>query len=210
MNNMLYALIAAKLAGGGGGGGDVTAQAVLAAISDMTEEQAAAALAALGGASQDDISTVFRFLGDKPTIADLPATGNTVGDIWFVEAEHGNFVWLVDEENPDGFWDEFGQPIDLSAYQLKPTVNTVAGASASITPAKNNIYNCGTLTSLTISNPPATGSYSIVFTSGATPTTTSIPATILGLEDFSAEANTIYEINVLDNRAVVGSWAVSA
>ena len=79
-----------------------------------------------------------------------------------------------------------------------------------IEPQANTIYNCGELTSLTISNPPATGSYSIVFTSGSTATTTTIPATILGLEDFAAEANTIYEINVLNNRAVVGSWAVSA
>ncbi len=89
------------------------------------------------------------------------------------------------------------------------TVVTVSGTTPTITPAANTIYNCGELTSLTISNPPATGAYSIVFTSGATATTTTIPATILGLEDFAAEANTLYEINVLDNRAVVGSWAVS-
>lgn len=79
-----------------------------------------------------------------------------------------------------------------------------------LTPAINHNYvYMNPLTSLTITNPPATGAYSIVFTSGATATTTTIPATILGLEDFSAEANTVYEINVLDNRAVVGSWAVT-
>ena len=88
------------------------------------------------------------------------------------------------------------------------TVN-VSGTTPTITPAANTIYKCGELTSLTISNPPASGAYSIVFTSGSTATTTTIPATILGLEDFAAEANTIYEINVLDNRAVIGSWAVS-
>ena len=91
-----------------------------------------------------------------------------------------------------------------------PIVITVSGATPTIIPAVNTIYNCGELTSLTISNPPATGAYSIVFTSGSTATTTTIPATILGLEDFAAEANTIYEINVLNNRAVIGSWAVSA
>lgn len=78
------------------------------------------------------------------------------------------------------------------------------------TPEENTIYLCSTLTSLTISNPPAMGSYSIVFTSGSTATSTTFPNTILGLENFAAEANTIYEINVFDNRAVVGSWAVSA
>lgn len=95
------------------------------------------------------------------------------------------------------------------AHQEMPK-ETVAGATPTITPADNTWYQCGTLTSLTVSSPPATGKYVIVFTSGATATTTTIPATILGLESFSAEANTVYEINVVDNRAVVGSWAVSA
>lgn len=93
--------------------------------------------------------------------------------------------------------------------QITPIVNAVSGTTPTITPAAGNAYNCGELTSLTISTPPVTGEYSIVFTSGAAPTKIS-PVTILGLEDFTAEANTLYEINVLDNRAVIGSWAVSA
>jgi len=89
------------------------------------------------------------------------------------------------------------------------TVNTVSGATPTITPADKNVYNCGELTSLTLSSPPATGSYSIVFTSGTTPTTITGATGILGLESFTPAASTIYEINVLDNRAVVGSWEVS-
>ena len=100
--------------------------------------------------------------------------------------------------------------MDEMTLPCAPAEITISGVSPTITPVANTTYKCGELTSLTISNPPATGAYSIVFTSGATATTTTIPATILGLEDFAAEANTIYEINVLDNRAVVGSWAVSA
>ena len=95
-------------------------------------------------------------------------------------------------------------------YEPKTNKVTVSDTDASITPTDHTLYQCGTLTSLTITNPPATGSYSIVFTSRSTATSTTFPATILGLEDFAAEANTISEINVLDNRAVVGSWAVSA
>lgn len=101
------------------------------------------------------------------------------------------------------------QDSDLVDYELKPDVVSLAETTILITPENNKIYQCGTLTSLTITNPPATGAYSIIFTSGATATTTVIPNTMLGLEDFAAEANTIYEINVFDNRAVVGSWAVS-
>ena len=99
---------------------------------------------------------------------------------------------------------------EISGKEDSPTTTTVSGATPTITPAPNTNYKCGTLDSLTVSNPPATGAYSIVFTSGSTATTTTIPATILGLESFAPEANTLYEINVLDNRAVVGSWAVSA
>lgn len=98
---------------------------------------------------------------------------------------------------------------DLSDYELKPNTVSSSETTVSITPQNNTIYQFGELTSLTITNPPATGAYSIIFTSGATATTTVIPNTMLGLESFAAEANTIYEINVLDNRAVVGSWAVS-
>lgn len=98
----------------------------------------------------------------------------------------------------------------LSIFNARPYTVDIPGTTPTIYPEANTIYNCGELTSLTISDPPATGAYSIVFTSGATATTTTIPTTILGLEDFAPEANTLYEINVLDNRAVVGSWAVSA
>lgn len=88
------------------------------------------------------------------------------------------------------------------------TVNTVTGATPTIAPADKNVYNCGELTSLTLSSPPATGAYSIVFTSGSTPTTITGATGIMGLESFTPAASTMYEINVLDNRAVVGSWEV--
>ena len=148
--------------------------------------------------------------GAVSTVSNLPSTGNEIGDIYIVTENGSEYVWITSETNPNGYWEELGQTIDLSAYELKPTVNSPAGAAVTITPVENSIYNCGTLTSLTISNPPATGAYSIVFTSGSTATTTTFPSTILGLESFAADANTIYEINVLDNRAVVGKWAVSA
>lgn len=184
--------------------GGVTPAGIVTATGQMSPEQKSQTKTNLG------IGSVFTFKGDVATIADLPATGNSVGDVYFVEAELGNFVWLVDELNPEGFWDEFGQPIDLTAYQLKTIIVDITGATPTVTPENNKRYQCSELTSLTISTPPATGEYSIVFTSGATATTTTIPSTILGLEDFAAEANTMYEINVLDNRAVVGSWAVSS
>lgn len=82
----------------------------------------------------------------------------------------------------------------------QPIYVTVSGATPTIAAADNTIYNCGELTSLTISNSPATGKYSIVFFSGATPTTT------VGIENFAAEANKRYKITVENNYATYDSW----
>lgn len=159
MNNLLDAMIAAKLAGGGGGGGggEVTPASIVTATGQMSNAQKSQTRTNLGAVSTATMGSIYTRLD-----------------------------------------------------ALEGTTVTVEGATPTLTPAANTIYECGELTSLTISNPPANGAYSIVFTSGSTATTTTFPATILGLEDFAAEANTIYEINVLDNRAVVGKWAVSA
>lgn len=202
----LSPILYAKVLGSGGG----NPNAVLYTAQTLSAEQQAQARQNIGAVSADDIGSVFTIKGSVATVADLPATGNSVGDVYYVEAVSAGYVWITSTAHPTGYWEELGEPIDLSAYELKPTVEGPTGASVTITPADNTIYNCGTLTSLTITDPPSTGSYSIVFTSGATPTVTTFPATILGLEDFAAEANTLYEINVLDNRAVVGSWAVTA
>ena len=192
------------------GGGEVTPASVVTATGQMSDEQAAQTRENIGAVSIDEIGTVFTLKGSVATVADLPSSGNTVGDVYYVESVSAGYIWITSTSEPSGYWEELGEPIDLSAYQLKPIQNSPAGGTVTISPVDNNIYNCGTLSALTISNPPASGSYSIVFTSGSTATTTTIPSTILGLENFAPEANTIYEINVLDNRAVVGSWAVSS
>ena len=85
----------------------------------------------------------------------------------------------------------------------------IPGPDAVITPEDNTIYQCDELTSLTITDPPASGAWSVVFTSGTTATTSVIPADVLGLEDFAADSDTLYEIHVLDGRAAVGSWQVT-
>lgn len=80
------------------------------------------------------------------------------------------------------------------------TVVEVSGTTPTIEPQANTIYHCGELTSLTISNPPATGKYSIIFFSGATATAT------VGIENFVAEANKRYKIKVEDNYATYEQW----
>ena len=88
----------------------------------------------------------------------------------------------------------------LSIINARTETVNVGGTNPTITPAANTIYKCGELTSLTISNPPATGKYSIIFYSGSTPTTT------VGIANFTAEANKRYKITVEDNYATYDSW----
>lgn len=82
----------------------------------------------------------------------------------------------------------------------------VSGAEVTLTPEPGTRYQCGELTALTVSDPPAVGAWELVFASGAVPTVTTIPQTVLGLDEFAAGANTVCEINVLDGRALTASW----
>lgn len=214
--NILEALIAQNLIGGGGGGGGGSNSAVLYTEQTLTAAQQAQARANIGAVSLDEIGTVFHLKGGVATVADLPATGNSVGDVYYVEAVSAGYIWLTSTSQPNGYWEELGETIDLSAYELKPIVNAPSGDTVTITPAANTIYKCGTLDSLTITNPPATGAYSIVFTSGATPTQVIIPPVPAMLwqtnngdppQGFPA-ANTRYEINVDDTYVVLGEWPV--
>lgn len=146
------------------------------------------------------------FSGDYSTSATY-----TVGQL----VMHGNYFYrcIVAINTPEEWTAAHWQATSLNAeFQSRQvqTVNIVeiSTATATILPVTNTIYKCGELTSLTISSAPLTGEYSITFTSGSTATIVSGMTGILGLADFEPEENKIYEINVLDNRAVIGVWDV--
>ena len=220
---------------GGGGGAEVTPASIVTATGQMDGTQKATTRNNLGAEAKKFVVTVTEsggtYSADKSygEIADALEAGKTV----IVICDY-DVYGLSQDNTPSG---ADGAAIVFTSVPQANTVKTltvtcvldvdswafatkqlaeaqvnhnIGGATVTITPGANDVYKCGTLTSLTITDPPATGAYSIVFTSGSTATTTTIPSTILGLESFAPEANTIYEINVLDNRAVVGSWAVSS
>ena len=193
-----------------GSGGSVTAAAVLAAMEAMTDAQAEDALDAIGGVSRDDIGSVFTIKGSVATVNDLPATGNEIGDVYYVEAVQAGFVWITSTTYPDGYWEELGEPIDLSAYELKPaTVTDLTSSSITLASAADNtIYEFGELTALTISSFPASGKFWIWFTSGSTPTT------VTGINNgdgtaFQPEANKRYKITVENGYATFDAWTVT-
>lgn len=91
------------------------------------------------------------------------------------------------------FWEE------LEGKANKETTITVSGATPTITPAPNTIYNCGEIASLTITD-PGNIKYSVIFFSGATATTT------VGIANFAAEPNKRYRIDVESGYATYDLW----
>lgn len=55
------------------------------------------------------VSAVYKYKGSKATAADLPSTGNTVGDVWNVTSTGMNYVWTGSE------WDALGSDLNIDA-----------------------------------------------------------------------------------------------
>ena len=65
------------------------------------------------------VSGVLHYKGIKATVSALPSSGNTIGDVWHVTADNGEYAW-------DGSsWQELGSTVDLSGYV--PTSRTING-----------------------------------------------------------------------------------
>ena len=125
------------------------------------------------------------------------------------------------ERGPQGIQGETGpQGPQGDDYVLTPddkediarnySVNTVtvSGTTPTITASANTRYVCGEAATLDFT-PSATGICDVVFTSGATATVLTVPSTIKwanGFDPTSLDANTTYEINVMDGLGVAGSW----
>lgn len=74
------------------------------------------------------ITSVFSYKGTKATVSALPSSGNTVGDVWHVTADGGEYVWNGTA------WQELGSAIDLSGYLQSVTV-----AGITLTPSSSTI-----------------------------------------------------------------------
>lgn len=136
MNSLLEALIAAKLSGsGGGGGGGGSDNAVLYTQQTLTDAQQEQARANIGAVSLDEIGTVFTLKGGVASVEDLPASGNSVGDVYYVEAVSAGYIWLTSASQPNGYWEELGETFDvtvdseLSATSENPVQNKVINAA---------------------------------------------------------------------------------
>lgn len=89
-----------------------------------------ASLKKIGSDLSDQLTSIYTYKGSKPTYADLPPTGNEVGDVWNVEAaytvggktyaEGTNWAW-----NGESWNALTGGSIDLSGYATSEEVSAI-------------------------------------------------------------------------------------
>ena len=90
------------------------------------------------------IAGALHFKGVVATVADLPASGNTEGDVYQVQTNpqgtDAEYVWTVNASTSTGEWVELGAVIDLSAYATKAQCDTyydaIGAAAAAQTAAE--------------------------------------------------------------------------
>lgn len=65
------------------------------------------------------VSGVFKFMGSKATLEDLPQTGNRDGDVWNVVADNNNnYVWTAAHG-----WESLGPIVNLSNFYTKDVID---------------------------------------------------------------------------------------
>jgi hypothetical protein len=97
--------------------GDVssTATSTLASAKSYTDTQINAKL-----------SSALKYKGSKDTYADLPKTGNQVGDVWNVVAAYGNAHAGTNWAWNGTVWDPLGGTIDLTNYAIMANAATTS------------------------------------------------------------------------------------
>ena len=144
-------------------------------------------------AEQLGLTTVYQYKGSVATYADLPTTGQKVGDVWNVETadpDHGikagdNVAW-------DGAqWDILGGNHDLSGYAQLNLANTFTAL---------NVFSAN----LAVSNGTAAGSQGqVIF--GVKPSTATVQANIIssstGALTYIATENTGHYFRIGNNTA---------
>lgn len=85
----------------------------------------------------------------------------------------------------------------------------VSGTTPTISPEDGSLYKAGEVDTLTVLSVPATGLVTIIFISGSTPASLVLPDTVTMPDAFTEiEADTRYEISILDGYGTVKTWGV--
>lgn len=68
------------------------------------------------------VASAYKYKGSVATVSDLPASGNTVGDVYDVQSNGINYAWTGTE------WDALGQLIDTSLLWAKSELVAITTA----------------------------------------------------------------------------------
>lgn len=101
---------------------DVSA-AIIAALANGNDPYQTAS--AVASAIASAVASAYKYKGSVATVADLPASGNTNGDVYDVQATGVNYAWNGTE------WDALGQYVDTSVLwtSVPGQTNTLEAAT---------------------------------------------------------------------------------
>ena len=72
------------------------------------------------------VSSVYRFRGSVATYANLPTTGQVIGDVWNVEDTGANYAWSGTE------WDKLSETVDLTPYLTKAEASSTYATQSAL------------------------------------------------------------------------------
>ena len=159
-------------------------------------------------------STNHKLLIKKATSAMLKAGSNSFHPVVSNNQHEAAFYGLA-KASGDTTQSQSSNAVGTYTEEAKSAISDMLNGSVAIsgtTPtivAKSGIrYVCGEVASLDFT-PPASGICDVVFTSGSTPTVLTVPSTIKwanGFDPTSLDADTTYELNIMDGLGVCGTW----
>ncbi len=95
-------------------------------VSDLTNDSGYQTASDVQTAIGSAISGAYKYKGSVATVADLPASGNTTGDVWDVQATGTNYAWNGTA------WDALGQLVDTSLLWAKSELTAITTAEIDV------------------------------------------------------------------------------
>lgn len=91
-------------------------------VSDLTNDSGYQTASDVATAIGTAVASVYKYKGSVATYANLPASGNEVGDMWDVQENGMNYAWT------GSGWDAQGQLVDLSLLWAKSELTAITTA----------------------------------------------------------------------------------
>lgn len=98
---------------------DVAAISVPTKVSDLTNDSNYQTGQQVSAAITAALTSAYRYKGSVATVNDLPASGNTAGDVYDVQATGVNYAWTGTA------WDALGSIVDTSTLWGKSELTAI-------------------------------------------------------------------------------------